>query len=133
MDEAIETYLLDTDGRWYYRSWPTTVPTPSYAWVVDDYIESPTSSHTESPSSRSKIRVKFNRAITWSERETFRKKFIGMTTAVNHRWENGDLLWLEATYVDSRPLFEQVAKFVEKNYVNVHPVAVRTFEPEVRV
>lgn len=80
---------------------------------------------------QSKIRVTFNRPLTYSEREHLR---VNILSDVKLRFEGGSMLWVrDYASDDSRDLFNVIAKFVEKNFVNVHPVAVKTVIPEVKV
>lgn len=75
--------------------------------------------------SRSKIRIRFNRPLTWSERETFRDAR-DSDFDEEFRFGQQNELFLESA-LDSRTLYEEVAKFVEDSFVNLHPVAVKTF------
>jgi hypothetical protein len=84
------------------------------------------------PVVRSKIRVTFNRKLTYSEREHLRATFVD--DSIKLRFEKPDMLWLkDFADDDSRELYAHVADFVERNFVNVHPVAVKTVIPEVKV
>lgn len=90
-----------------------------------------------------KIRVTFNRDLTNSERESFREHFDKLNVnddyGVSYKFTKpstvvleGDDSWESSAY-NSRSLYEEVATFVEKRLVNVHPIAARTFIPEVVV
>lgn len=88
----------------------------------------------------SEIRVTFNRPLTYSEREAFRLYFTGDADAPGVgdgyavRFTDNDKVYItDFTEDDSRVLYDSVAKYVEKNFVNIHPVAVRTFTPDVKV
>jgi len=81
---------------------------------------------------KSKIRVTFNRPLTYSEREQWRAA-VETITEYQSKFTDPDKLYLESTKDDSRALYADVAEYVERHFVNVHPVAVKTFIPEVKV
>lgn len=87
------------------------------------------------PKLQAKIRITFNRPLTYSERNTLwewvNEAFDGV---IKTRFSSGDKLLVE-DYADddSRGLYQLFADYVAKNFVNVHPVAVKTFKPEVKV
>ncbi len=82
---------------------------------------------------RTKIRVTFNRKLTYSEREQMRVD-INSTDGWRGWFTEPDKIYVEnVDDDDSRGVFEDVSFYVETRFVNVHPVAVRTFTPEVKV
>jgi len=78
------------------------------------------------PPTRSRIRIRFNRPLTWSERETLNGT-VDEDLNEEFRFSKPDELFVESA-ADSRSLYESIAGFVEDNYVNLHPVAGRTFK-----
>lgn len=107
--------------------------------ILDDKLQ-PTEKVKKEETALSKIRVAFNRPLTYSEREAFRLYFTGDADApgVGNGYavkftDNDKVYVTDFTEDDSRVLYDSVAKYVEKNFVNIHPVAVRTFTPEVKV
>lgn len=83
----------------------------------------------------SEIRVTFNRKLTWSERETFRieiSKFAGYSS---HEFNSNNPAQVNVVFhtVDSRSVSLYVSVVVEHEFLNVHPRAVKTIVPEVRV
>ena len=78
------------------------------------------------PPTRSRIRIRFNRPLTWSERETLNQQSEDYYNE-EFKFSKPDELFVESA-LDSRTLYESIAGFVEDNYVNLHPVAVRTFK-----
>jgi len=77
----------------------------------------------------SKIRVTFNRPVTWAEVETF-KGFLDDGTGF-YKWhftEKRNALYIEdKTVGKSRGLYQAIADDAANFFVNLHPVAVRTF------
>lgn len=81
---------------------------------------------------RSKLRIRFNRALTWAEREAVRgfMNHLGYRHHFNH--EDPSELHLRAQD-DSRTAYDVVAHYVAEEFVNVYPKAVRTFVPQTEV
>jgi len=83
----------------------------------------------------SKIRVTFNRPLTWSEVEFFRTSFRDAADydkgQIEHKYRFTDdrqkLYWEASDFGRSREMYEKITLAVENFFVNLHPVAVRTF------
>jgi hypothetical protein len=76
-----------------------------------------------------RIRVTINRGLTPAEREEFRN-FILLTRAANDdkvRVADDSRIYVESSSAVSRELFQGIASYVEARFVNVFPIAVRTF------
>lgn len=82
---------------------------------------------------QSKVRIRFNRKLTWSEREHFRS-FVNANPVQKHHFNHEDPseLFLTAT-VGSREIVDRVSKFVAEEFLNIHPKAVKTITPKVEV
>lgn len=84
----------------------------------------------------SRIRVQLSRPLTWSEKEALETDSLDPHLRKIDGKRNGNLkvwvspgfehVWAEAD-LGSRLVFEMIAAALAHNYVNVHPVAVRTF------
>lgn len=80
-----------------------------------------------------KVRIRFNRPFTWSEREHFRQ-FVNRENLVKHHFNHADPSELHiTTYQGSRIIVEKVSQFVAAEYLNIHPKAVKTITPKVEV
>lgn len=79
----------------------------------------------------SKIRVTFNRQLTFAEIETFREDVAEVIdsypTLKWHFREGRDQLYIETSEVNSRMLYALVADWADRSVVNLHAIAVRTF------
>jgi len=87
---------------------------------------------------KSRIRITFNRKLTYSEREQLRADvedyFEVSGIIVKSSKKHSNQIWVnDYNDADSRTLFLGVAEYVEKNFVNVHPKAVYTEIPRVEV
>ncbi len=84
---------------------------------------------------KTRIRVEFNRDLTYSEREDFRIAFLEyFEDDVAVKFSKGAIVWISNfDDDDSRELFAVVSDYVELNYVNVHPKAVYTEFPRIKV
>lgn len=81
---------------------------------------------------QSKVRIRFNRPFTWSEREHFRQFVIA--EQVKHHFNHEDPSELHITTSQgSRQIVEKVSAFVASEYLNIHPKAVKTVAPKVEV
>jgi hypothetical protein len=83
----------------------------------------------------SRIRVALSRPLTWAEKEELETDYSDPDLRrINGRTDKFKVsvskerthVWAEAAY-GSRILFELVAASLENNFVNVFPIAVRTF------
>lgn len=79
-----------------------------------------------------RIRISFSRPLSYAEQEFFHGKIdlVSVTdakTSVTARLNGNQKLWLESNSYDSRQLYQFGRELVESNFVNVFPVAVRTF------
>jgi len=76
-----------------------------------------------------RIRVTLNRDLTPAEQETIRQlgTLVRQTLGDKVRVTPDSRIFVESRDVPSRDLFDAVAKVVAESFVNVHPVAVRTF------
>lgn len=110
---------VKNDDRWV---WTATDPWLKSAWTV--------APEPSPPPIASEVRVTFNRGFTWSERETFRS-FVEKSNS-SHYWINPKTVYIYSVF-DSRVLVDKVSDFVAREYLNIHPRAVRTFYPEVIV
>lgn len=82
---------------------------------------------------QSKVRIRFNRPFTWSEREHFRL-FVNANGVVRHHFNHEDPSELHITStLGSRNIVERVSAFVAAEYLNIHPKAVKTITPKVEV
>lgn len=85
----------------------------------------------------SKIRVTFNRQLTYAEIETFRAQMADMhaqdpgNKTTWHFTPDRKKLYIQTPHFDSRYVYDVIAEQVATSYVNVHPVAVRTFDDSV--
>lgn len=85
----------------------------------------------------SKIRVMFNRELTFAEVETFRTEIadiLAMEPGHIIKWhatESRQRIYIESPFFDSRTLYNEVADWAANAVVNLHPVAVRTFSDDV--
>ena len=83
------------------------------------------------------VKVAFNRPLTWSEREAFRK-FISKKNR-EHQWNNDSavVIWdfdLDPCNDEStRKVTKDVAAFVATAFLNVHPRSAKSLYPEVIV
>lgn len=87
------------------------------------------------PEDVSKIRITFNRQLTWSERETLRDWLFGFDEYINHEFTKGGqgkVLIFESLF-DSRDAAEIIQHIVAIEFLNIHPRAVKTLRPEVKV
>lgn len=79
----------------------------------------------------SRIRISFSRPFTEAEKEYFQGTidWRGVATPVDvtTRLNGNEKLWLESNDLSSRDLFQFGRELVESTFVNVFPVAVRTF------
>lgn len=86
-----------------------------------------------------RIRVTLNRSLTPAEHEHLVQVYdlIRLNVGDKVRVAPDDRIYAESTAVSSRSLYAAVAAVVERSFVNVFPVAVRTFrelvEPTVTV
>lgn len=80
-----------------------------------------------------RIRVTFNRPLTAAEAEHMNEvsRLITKYAGDKARFNEGRL-YVESHESDSRQLYAAVAKLVENSFVNVFPVAVRTFRELVK-
>lgn len=80
-----------------------------------------------------RIRVSFNREFTHAEREHLRRvgRLIAKTTGDRFRLSN-DRIYIESKTYESRALYDAVAAVVASSFVNVFPLAVRTFRELVK-
>lgn len=87
------------------------------------------------PKEYSEIRVTFNRKLTWSERETFRERISSFAGYYAHEFNNDNPAQVYVLFydTDSRLVSRYVSVIVEWEFLNVHPRAVKTIVPEVRV
>lgn len=80
-----------------------------------------------------KVRIRFNRPFTWSERETFRD-FVITERLMKHHFNHDDPSELFiTTHQDSRAIVKKVQQFVATEYLNIHPKAVKTITPKLEV
>lgn len=85
------------------------------------------------PVVQSKVRIRFNRPLTWSEREHFRR-FVNAEQIQKHHFNHEDPSELFiTTNQGSRVIVEKVSAFVASEYLNIHPKAVKTITPKVEV
>lgn len=87
-------------------------------------------SHKPGPA---RIRVTFNRDLTPAEQEHLRSVgvLVREYTGDKVRLSPDERLFVESNDSDSRDLYEAVASIVSASFVNVFPVAVRTFRERV--
>lgn len=91
---------------------------------------------TENGSTRpgpARIRVSVNRDLTEAEREHLRQlgRNIQKTLKDKFRLGPGDRIFVESNDYDSRALYSAVSAVLEGSFVNVFPIAVRTFRERV--
>lgn len=80
-----------------------------------------------------KVRIRFNRPLTWSEREHFRL-FVNNNPVQKHHFNHEDPSELFiTTSLGSREVVQRVQKFVAEEFLNIHPKAVKTITPKVEV
>jgi hypothetical protein len=86
------------------------------------------------PPLASKVRITFNRRLTWAEREDFRQMVDFVFDNAHYSFQSDDpsILYLESS-ADSREAVEGVQEYVAQRYLNVFPTAVKTIYPETRV
>ena len=90
---------------------------------------------------QSRIRVTFNRPLTYSEREQFRRDLtsndadaFGVGNGLEVKFSDEDVVWIaDRESADHRDLFAGLAMYVAESYVNIHPKAVYTEIPRVKV
>lgn len=89
---------------------------------------------------QSRIRVTFNRPLTYSEREQFRRDLtddidgFGVGNGLEVKFSGEDVVWIaDRESADHRDLFAGLSVYVAENYVNIHPKAVYTEIPRVKV
>jgi hypothetical protein len=84
------------------------------------------SAHATTPGP-SRIRVTFNRFLTPAEAE----HFTGTVSLAHDPTYKirviGNRVWVETWFHSSRDAYDEIALFVASEYVNIFPVAVRTF------
>lgn len=87
-----------------------------------------------------RVRIGFNDTLTWAERETFRKSVTALRGYVAHEWEKVEVnkkpkyVTLVFTHdTDSRKLVSDVARIAETKFLNLHPVSVKTIDPDTYV
>lgn len=103
-------------------------------------LEAPAPEEETARKVKSRIRITFNRKLTYSEREQWRRDadLHGDVSNGNIRtWFNKNnpaIVWIE-DYVDedTRDLYEGAAEYVSTEFVNVHPKYVFSDIPRVRV
>lgn len=83
----------------------------------------------------SRIRVQLSRPLTWAEKEALETNNLDVhSRRINqsaagfkfHVSDNKEHVWAEAGF-GSRILYDLVAAAIEQHFVNVYPIAVRTF------
>lgn len=76
-----------------------------------------------------RIRVTLNRDLTAAEHEHLSRvgQFISESVPDKFRVAPDGRIYVESTDADSRSLYDGVAAVVERTFVNVFPIAVRTF------
>jgi hypothetical protein len=80
-----------------------------------------------------RIRVTLNRDLTHAEREFLREVGSSLVALGDKlRVADASRIYVESTSARSRQLFEAVSALVANSFVNVYPVAVRTFRELVR-
>lgn len=100
--------------------------------AIDFYLEKWRTA-VENPKPKAKIRITFNRKLTWSEREALRA-FVVEQDGLRTKFDTDGRLVAEDFYSDdSRDLCQLFQDFVATEFLNVHPKAVFTIIPEVRV
>lgn len=75
----------------------------------------------------SRIRVTFNRPLTPAEAEHFTDE-VSLTHDPTYKIRvTANRVWVETWFHSSRDAYDEIAAFVASEYVNIYPVAVRTF------
>lgn len=87
----------------------------------------------------SRIRIEFNRQLESGEREDLKNTWILFVKGLdfpeskeflymgNVRLSGSDRLYAESRQYDSRALFMGLRRYLEDNFVNLYPKAVKTF------
>lgn len=116
-----------SEFTWVGGPWSTTAAEPVNiaAWPEPQQLEAVT------------VKVSFNRPLTWSEREAFRKWINKRNREHEFVNDSSVVIWdftLDPTDDEStRRVTKDVAAFVATAYLNVHPRSAKSLYPEVIV